>query len=118
LCAVILALCGTGSKKEKKILKRLGKSRYNILFVDGCHENYDLLKEYAVTEFCGGKVRKISGRVMHLMRGEVYEIDNKKIFAFGGGLSEDNELRLKGQTMVERGMPKRCRNAKRARESS
>ena len=99
-----LIVCGDfgfmwdGSKKEKKLLKKLGKSRYNILFVDGCHENYDLLNEYETTEFCGGKVRRISGKVMHLMRGEVYEIDNKKIFAFGGGLSEDNELRIKGET--------------------
>ncbi|MFR1808666.1 MAG: calcineurin-like phosphoesterase, partial [Pygmaiobacter massiliensis] len=32
-----------GSKAEKKMLKWLGKRRYQLLFLDGAHENYDLL---------------------------------------------------------------------------
>ena len=37
----------------------------------------------------GGKVHKIRPSVIHLMRGQVFEIDGKSIFAFGGASSHD-----------------------------
>lgn len=37
----------------------------------------------------GGKVHKIRNAVIHLMRGQVFEIDGKSIFAFGGASSHD-----------------------------
>lgn len=35
------------------------------------------------------KSTKIRDSVIHLMRGEIYDIDNKKFFAFGGARSHD-----------------------------
>jgi hypothetical protein len=58
-----------------------------VLFVDGNHENFDLLDAYPTTEFGGGAVHKITDNIFHLMRGEAYEIENKRIFVFGGGFS-------------------------------
>ena len=58
-----------------------------VLFVDGNHENFDLLDAYPTTELGGGAVHKITDNIFHLMRGETYEIENKRIFAFGGGFS-------------------------------
>ena len=89
-----LIVCGDfgffwdGSKKEKKIIKKLTKMRYNVLFVEGSHDNYDLLNEYEVSEWCGGKVRHIGGKLRQLLRGQVYEICGKKIFSFGGSQRE------------------------------
>ena len=40
----------------------------------------------------GGRARQISENIYQLMRGEVYEIEGKKIFAFGGGDDEELEL--------------------------
>ena len=37
----------------------------------------------------GGKVHKVRPSVIHLMRGQVYQIDGKKIFTFGGASSHD-----------------------------
>ena len=60
-----LIVCGDfgfiwdGSKKEQKILKQLGKRKYNICFIDGTHENFSLLNGYGVSEWNGGKVHKI-----------------------------------------------------------
>ncbi|MCH5324011.1 MAG: metallophosphoesterase [Eubacterium sp.] len=91
-----LIICGDfgciwdGSKKERKTLKKLGKKKYNILFVEGTHENYDLLEEYPVEQWCGGKTRLISGNLRQLMRGQFYEIAGKRIFSFGGGQSDEN----------------------------
>jgi hypothetical protein len=59
------------------------------LFVDGNHENYDRLKKYPALEWNGGKVQMISDSVIHLMRGQVYQIDNKSIFTMGGARSHD-----------------------------
>ena len=84
----VLIVCGDfgfvwdGSKEEQKILKKIGKHRYDTLFVEGCHDNYDLLKEYPVVAYKGGKARKISGNLYQLMRGEIYEIDCRSVFAF------------------------------------
>lgn len=83
-----------GSEKEKKTLKMLGKKKYNILFVEGVHENFDLLKEYPVEQWCGGKTRLISGNLRQLMRGQYYTIAEKTVFAFGGGQSEENNSYL------------------------
>ena len=83
-----------GSKKEQKTLKRLGKKKYNILFVEGVHENFELLEKYPVEEWCGGKTRLISGNLRQLMRGQYYEIAQKKVFAFGGGQSDENNSYL------------------------
>ncbi len=79
-----------GSDKEKKLLKALGKKKYNILFVEGVHENFDLLCDYPEEEWCGGKTRLISGNLRQLMRGQYYTIAQKTVFTFGGGVSEDN----------------------------
>ncbi|MBR4306362.1 MAG: metallophosphoesterase [Ruminiclostridium sp.] len=83
-----------GDEKEKKVLKALGKKKYNLLFVEGVHENFELLSKYPVEEWCGGMTRVISGNLRQLMRGQCYEIAGKKIFTFGGGQSEENNSYL------------------------
>lgn len=106
-----LIICGdfgfiwNGSKAESKTLKKLGKKKYNILFVEGCHENFDLLEKYETVDYCNAKARKISGRLHQLMRGEIYTIDGKKIFTFGGGRSEDIHIRRDHHTYWERELP-------------
>lgn len=77
------------NKIEKQILKELTNANFTTLFVDGNHENFDRLYKYPVINWNGGKVHKITNSVYHLMRGEIYTLDNKKIFAFGGASSHD-----------------------------
>ena len=57
------------------------------LFLDGNHENFDLLEAYPTVSCLGGTVHKISDKIYHLMRGEIYTIDGKTFFVFGGGFS-------------------------------
>ena len=95
-----LLVCGDfgflwdGSKIEQKFLQKLGEKKFNICFVDGCHENFDLLSTYEVSEWNGGKVQHIIGNVYHLMRGQVFEIEGLRIFTMGGGESPDMEIRM------------------------
>ena len=77
------------SSREKWWLDWLEAKPYTTLFVDGNHENFDRLYEYPIEEWHGGKVHKIRESVIHLMRGQVFEIDGKKIFTFGGARSHD-----------------------------
>lgn len=76
-------------KSEKYWLKWLDNKNFTTIFVDGNHECFPRLNEYPVKEFCGGKVHEILPSVLHLMRGEVFKLEGKKFFTFGGASSHD-----------------------------
>ena len=82
-----------GDKEEGCCLDWLEAKPFEILFVDGNHENFDLLNALSIEERYGGKVRKLRKNIFHLMRGEVYEIEGKSFFAFGGATSVDKYMR-------------------------
>ena len=94
-----LIICGDfgflwdDSKSEQNYLQNLGNRKYNICFIDGTHENFDLLNNYEISQWNGGKVHKIYGNLYHLMRGQIFEIEGKKIFTMGGGESSDVDIR-------------------------
>ena len=73
-----------GSKAEQKKLDWLRKRPYTLLFLDGSHENYDLLAQYPTVELFGGKVQALGGNVYHVCRGSVLELEGKKYLCFGG----------------------------------
>ena len=78
-----------GNKGEEMELDWLNSLPFTTLFIDGNHENFTRLNKYPIKEWNGGKVHEIRPSVLHLMRGEVFEIDGHKIFAFGGAASHD-----------------------------
>lgn len=106
-----LIICGdfgfiwNGSKKEKRILKKIGRKRFYTLFVEGCHENYDLLNEYPEEEFCGGMVNVVSGRLMRAKRGSMFTLQGHKIFMFGGGQTKEIDIRRESKTWWEDELP-------------
>lgn len=71
----------SGDKAEQKHLKWLTKRRYRILFIDGCHENFDLLRDYPVEDFMGGRARHIGGNLYYIQRGSILEIEGKSCCA-------------------------------------
>ena len=77
------------SPTEKHLLDWLEEKPFTVLFADGNHENFDRLYAYPVEEWHGGKVHKIRPSVIHLMRGQIYDIEGKSIFVFGGARSHD-----------------------------
>lgn len=78
--------------REKEALDWLNSKTYTTLFVDGNHENFTRLYNYPVEEWHGDKVHKIRNSVIHLMRGEIFDIDNRKFFTFGGAKSHDIQV--------------------------
>lgn len=77
------------SSIERANLDWLNSRNFTTLFVDGNHENFTRLYNYPEEEWHGGKVHKIRDSVIHLIRGEIFDIDNKKFFTFGGAKSHD-----------------------------
>lgn len=56
----------------------------NIAFLDGNHENFPYYNSFPVEQWCGGSVHRLTDKIVHLMRGNVYDIQGKRIFVFGG----------------------------------
>lgn len=106
-----LIICGDfgfiwdGSKREQSNLKKLASKDYTIAFIDGCHENFDLLEKYPEYSWNGGTVHKIAENIFHLKRGEFYTIEGKKIFVFGGGHSQDYDFRRDSDNWWQREQP-------------
>lgn len=77
------------SSKEHKKLDWLEDRPFTTLFVDGNHENYDLLEAMPVEEWHGGKIHRVRPHIIHLMRGQVFDIGGSKFFTMGGASSHD-----------------------------
>ena len=86
---------GVWDNGEKELYWRewLNKSNFTTLFVDGNHENFDLLNSYKVEQWHGGKVHFITENIIHLMRGQVFNINGLKFWTMGGATSTDKENR-------------------------
>ena len=74
---------------ERYWLDWLEKKPWTTLFIDGNHENHARLGAMPVEEWCGGKVHKVRPSVIHLMRGQVFQIGGYSMFSFGGASSHD-----------------------------
>ena len=93
------------SKEERKRLDWLRKRPYTLLFLDGSHENYDLLAQYPETELFGGRVQSLGGNVYRVCRGSVLELEGKRYLCFGGAESQDKEEREPGVNWWKQEMP-------------
>jgi DNA repair exonuclease SbcCD nuclease subunit len=77
------------SPSEQHWLNWLDGKPFTTLFIDGNHENFDLLSRYPIAQWCGGKAQYVREKVIHLMRGQVYKLDGKLVFTMGGARSHD-----------------------------
>lgn len=86
------------AKTLERDLQPFSALPFTALFVDGNHENFDLLDGYPVSQWNGGKVHFIRPDIIHLMRGQVYAIGGKTFFTFGGATSIDRAFRIEGES--------------------
>ena len=94
-----------GSEEDQFVVKMYDTRRFTTLFIDGNHENHDMLDRYPVEEWNGGKIHRIADSVIHLMRGQVYEIGGIKFFTMGGAESTDKQYRREGVSWWARELP-------------
>lgn len=94
-----LIVCGDfglvwdGGKGDQWWQNWLAEKPWTTLFVDGNHENHDLLDAMPVEQWHGGRVHIVNSSIIHLMRGQVYDLCGKTIFTMGGAASHDKEHR-------------------------
>lgn len=95
------------SPQERYWLKWLNNKNFTTLFIDGNHENFDLLYQYPVKEWQGGLVHEIRPSIFHLMRGHAFNIGNHNIFVMGGAASIDKVYRKEGKSWWKQEIPNR-----------
>ena len=79
------------NEEERYWLDWLDSKPFTTLFVDGNHENFDRLysNEFKTVDFCGGEAQKVRDSILHLKRGNIFTLNDKKFWVFGGASSHD-----------------------------
>ncbi len=72
------------TKKNKAFTERFLNIDKKIAFLDGNHENFEYINSFPEEEWNGGRVHRLTDNIVHLMRGEIYEIEGNTFFTFGG----------------------------------
>ena len=75
--------------ESNRSLDWLDSLPFTTLFVDGNHENFDLLGTFPQEVWKGGKVHRVRKNILHLMRGQVFTLDGSTFFTMGGASSHD-----------------------------
>lgn len=105
---IILAdvgVCGFSASKETATRTTLRNLPVTVLFIDGNHEDFDRLNAYPVDEWNGGKVHFVESDIIHLMRGQVFDINGTTFFTFGGAYSIDRMYRTEGISWFPEELP-------------
>ena len=113
-----LVVCGdfggvwSPGSRDERVLGWWESRPWTTLFVDGNHENHDIIDAYPVSERFGGRVQVVPGHphVIHLMRGHVYDLSvspgkASRCLVMGGASSPDRAWRIEGESWWDREMP-------------
>ena len=69
------------------------KLHCTIIFVDGNHENFEMLNNMPLVEYKGALMHRIDEHIFHVLRGEIMTLNNKTFLCIGGAVSIDKMLR-------------------------
>ena len=96
---------GKSTKEDLWWQNWLDKQPWTTLFVDGNHENFNILNHYKTERWKGGNIHKINNSIFHLTRGEIFTIEGLKVFTFGGGFSHDLYSRIENVSWWQNELP-------------
>lgn len=88
-------------QRNEELLSIYNNFAWTTLFIDGNHENFDLLRTLPIEQNNSkykNMGRIIDNKLYHLRRGYIYTIDNIKILTIGGATSIDRWARELIQT--------------------
>lgn len=93
-----VACCWDGKWHDRKVRKALHEMPPTVLWLDGNHENFDLIERLPATYgWNGGSVQYVlDDDIIHLIRGKIYLLEGKTFFVMGGGYSIDKAWRTPG----------------------
>ena len=95
---IILGDCGIAWRNDKKDLKyhieqwKENSNGVNLYLIDGNRENFDILNKLPIENNMG----KVTDGIYHLLRGQTYYFDGKKVLVCGGADSVDLYRRVEG----------------------
>ena len=84
---IVLGDVGLGFKDDyenDKFTKFFLSIDKNIAILDGNHDNFAYLDSFPRENWNGGIVSRLSDKIVHLRRGNVYSIESMSFFVFGG----------------------------------
>ena len=97
-----------GGDGDRAVQKKLHDLPCTVLWIDGNHENFDLMAcTGSESAWNGGRVQIIQEDIKRLLRGQIYEIEGHKFWTMGGGNSIDRIYRQKGVSWWSQEMPSR-----------
>lgn len=109
----VVIVCGdfgmpwTGSNDETAQLDWLASRPWTTAFVDGNHECFSWYFEQPEEEWRGGRIHRFADypSIVHLMRGQVYSLDDATVFTMGGATSVDRAWRVPGLSWFPEELP-------------
>ncbi len=103
---------------ETAALTWLNEQSWTTLFLDGNHENFDLLDALPVERWRGGRIHRVREHVLHLMRGERFEFGGHSFFVVGGAYSIDRKWRVPHRSWWPQEVPSEAERAHIKRRAS
>lgn len=91
---IILGDAGIVWSEEENFIYSYACIGLTVLFIDGNHENFELLNMFPIVDFKGAKCHQLSKNVFHILRGEVLNINGLSFFCMGGATSIDKSQRI------------------------
>ena len=79
--------------------------RFTMAWVDGNHENHAWLNRLPVETWRGGRVHRVADNVVHLMRGELFDLEGESFLVMGGAASVDRAWRTEGMSWWPEELP-------------
>lgn len=94
------------SQEKEEVLKQLKtiveRCSCQIAFLDGNHENFEQIQELEdIVGWNGGNAGLLPYGIIHLLRGEVYNLNDEKVAVIGGADSVDKWCRIEGLSWWE-----------------
>lgn len=80
-------------KNYNDVLLKYSFLGLTIFFIDGNHENFDLLDEFPVIKKNNARVHILYDGIYHVLRGEILILNNLSFLCIGGGESIDKKYR-------------------------
>ena len=65
-----------------------------VLYIDGNHENFELLDRFPVVTFHEARCHRLYRRVYHILRGEILHLNGLSFLCLGGASSHDKARRI------------------------
>lgn len=95
----------SGDADDDELLDWWEDRPWTTLFVDGNHENFELLEALPRRSWHGGLVGEARPSVLHLRRGQLFDLDGLRVWTMGGAVSEDRFWRKEGRNWWPQELP-------------